>query len=221
MHGHLHAIGGGSGSLAALSQAGREPGRWPKLRPRPRWTRGRGGGAPALRVGAAILTGLGPPKTAGLRLGAWAEARASPPVRLPGAGFYRSLGNLSLSLSAPAGHGRAHGRTHVTTPRHACPAVGGPETGGHAEIRLSRDRRPRQQMQQRWLDPCLPFKRASSTVFGRPGGLGAAATSGAPHYVFSHPPTLRVRDSERESDEAMERALSLGEGRGLFHDRYG
>ena len=49
-------------------------------------------------MGAAILTGLGPPKTAGLRLGAWAEARASPPVRLPGAGFYRSLGNLSLSI---------------------------------------------------------------------------------------------------------------------------
>ena len=76
-------------------------------------------------------------------------------------------------------------------------------------------------MQQRLLDPCLPFKRASSTVFGRPGGLGAAATSGAPHYVFSHPPTLRVRDSERESDEAMERAPSLGEDRGLIHDRYG
>ena len=48
---------------------------------------------------------------------AWAEARASPPVRLPGAGFYRSLGNLSLSLSAPAGHGRAHGRTRATVTR--------------------------------------------------------------------------------------------------------
>ena len=68
----------------------------------------------------------------------------------------------------------------------------------------------------------LAFKRASSTVVGRLGGLGAAATSGAPpHYFFSHPPTLRVREFERESDEAMERAPSLGEDRGLFHDRYG
>ena len=31
----------------------------------------------------------------------------------------------------------------------------------------------------------LAFKRASSTVFGRLGSLGAAATSGAPHYFFS------------------------------------
>ena len=31
----------------------------------------------------------------------------------------------------------------------------------------------------------LAFKRASSTVFGRLDGLGAAATSGAPHYFFS------------------------------------
>ena len=67
----------------------------------------------------------------------------------------------------------------------------------------------------------LAFERASSTVVGRLGGLGAAATSGAPHYFFSHPPTLRVRESERESDEAMERAPSLGEDRGLIHDRYG
>ena len=87
---------------------------------------------------------------------------------------------------------RAAASALVTTPRHACPAVGGPETGGHAEIRLSRDRRPRQQMQQRLLDPCLPFKRASSTVFGRPGGLGAAATSGAPHYVFSQRQAVRA-----------------------------
>ena len=36
---------------------------------------------------------------------------------------------ISLSLYRhQAGHGRAHGRTLVTTPRHACPAVGGPET---------------------------------------------------------------------------------------------
>ena len=56
----------------------------------------------------------------------------------------------------------------------------------------------------------LAFKRASSTVVGRLGGLGAAATSGAPpHYFFSHPPTLRVRESERESDEAMPRLVRI------------
>ena len=42
----------------------------------------------------------------------------------------------------------------------------------------------------------LPFKRAGSTVFGRLDVL-AAATSGAPHYFFSHPPTHRVREFEK------------------------
>ena len=141
-----------------------------------------------------------------------AEARASPPVRLPGAGFYRSLGNLSLSLSAPAGHGRAHGRTHVTTPRHACPAVGGPETGGHAEIRLSRDRRPRQQMQQR-IRACL------SSAPALPCSAALAASAPPPPAVRpttssrTHPPSaceiLRERVMKRWS--ALRRSVRIAD----------
>ena len=81
-------------------------------------------------------------------------------------------------------------------------------------------------MQQRLLDPCSLPSALAFTVFGRLDVL-APATSGAPHYFFSHPPTLRVRElveSERERWSALPRSVfgvTVSEDRGGFDDRSG